>query len=113
MRHIAIVGRDLIAATRIRDAAVQSGFTAVRVDRPEDLPSRDDVAVAVVDWSSRDESWGVTLRSWLEGAGGGPRVLLYGFHTDLAAHADARRYGLGPMVARSRLFSALPELLGP
>lgn len=113
MRHIAIVGRDLIAATRILDAAVQSGFTAVRVDRPDDLPSPEDVAVAVVDWSARDESWGGTLRSWRGDAGGGPRVLLYGFHTDLAAHADARRHRLGPMVARSRLFSSLPELLGP
>lgn len=113
MRQIAIVGSDLIAATRILEAAVQGGFTAVRVDRPDDLPSPEDVVVAVVDWSSRDESWGATLRAWRGDGPGVPRVLLYGFHTDLGAHADARQHQLGPMVARSRLFSSLPELLGP
>jgi hypothetical protein len=38
-------------------------------------------------------------------------VVLFGPHTDLAAHAEARAAGLGPMLARSKLLADLPTLL--
>ena len=40
------------------------------------------------------------------------RVVLFGPHTDLAAHGAAREAGLGPMWARSKLVAELPDLLG-
>ena len=39
------------------------------------------------------------------------RVILFGRHTDLEAHADARAAGLGPMWARSKLVAELPQLM--
>jgi hypothetical protein len=111
VRRLVVVGRDLIAATRIGDAAAAAGYAATRVDAPRDLPSARDVALVVVDWSERDPGWGEALRSWRDTATPPPRLVLFGPHTDLAAHAEARRDGLGPMLARSRLYSTLPDLL--
>jgi hypothetical protein len=111
MRRLVVIGRDLIAATRIGDAASAAGFAATRVDAPQDLPAAGDVAIVVVDWSERAPGWGEALQAW-RAADPGPRVLLFGPHTDLEAHAEARHYGLGPMLARSRLFTSLAELLG-
>ncbi len=39
------------------------------------------------------------------------RVILFGQHTDLADHADARATGLGPIWARSKLLASLKPLL--
>ncbi len=39
-----------------------------------------------------------------------PRLILYGPHTDLVAHAAASAAGLGPMLARSKLVASLPSL---
>ena len=41
----------------------------------------------------------------------GPRLILFGPHTDLEAHADARAAGLGPMWARSKLVAELQALM--
>jgi hypothetical protein len=37
--------------------------------------------------------------------------VLFGPHADLEAHDDARASGLGPMMARSKLFASLPSLM--
>ena len=39
------------------------------------------------------------------------RVVVFGPHTDLEAHAAARAAGIGPMMARSKLVTSLAELL--
>jgi hypothetical protein len=39
------------------------------------------------------------------------RVILFGRHTDLEAHAAAREAGLGPMWARSKLVTELSDLI--
>jgi hypothetical protein len=106
------VGRDLIAATRIATAAEDAGYVAGRVDEPASLPSSADVAIAFVDWGDRRPGWGAELRHWQDAAGEpAPRLLLFGPHTDLEGHAEARGSGLGPMMARSKLFASLPSLL--
>jgi hypothetical protein len=71
------------------------------------------VRVLLVDWGSRDPAWAATLRDWRDAASAEerPDIILFGPHTDLAAHAAAREAGLGPMRARSALFAALPGLL--
>ncbi|MGH7419008.1 MAG: hypothetical protein ACREKB_14645, partial [Candidatus Rokuibacteriota bacterium] len=60
----------------------------------------------------RGPDWGPRIAAW-RGASPGrpPRVVLFGPHTDLDAHGAARAAGLGPMRARSALFTALPGLL--
>jgi hypothetical protein len=59
----------------------------------------------LVDWSSRRAGWADALSA------SGARVILFGRHTDLEAHADARAAGLGPMWARSKLVTELPSLV--
>jgi sirohydrochlorin ferrochelatase len=71
------------------------------------------VRVLLVDWGSREPDWSATLQAWREAAPAEerPDIVLFGPHTDLAAHAAAREAGLGPMRARSALVAALPGLL--
>jgi hypothetical protein len=110
---VAIVGRDLIIATRIGEAAVAAGHEVVRVDSPDCLPPAADVSVAFIAWDERHPDWGGALIRWASSAGSvGPRLVVFGPHTDLAAHAEARSAGIGPMMARSKLVQSLPELLG-
>jgi hypothetical protein len=112
---VAIVARDLIIATRIADAAVAAGHEVVRVDQPSDLPLAGSVAVALVDWGSREPDWGRQLAEWCATApdSTAPRLVAFGPHTDLTAHAEARAAGIGPMLARSKLVSRLSDLLEP
>ena len=106
------MARDLITATRIANAAEAAGYRPSRVDEPGRLPSSSDVAVVFVDWGDREPGWGAALRGWRAAAGPlTPRIVLFGPHTDLEAHDDARVDGLGPMMARSKLFASLPSLL--
>ena len=102
MRTGAVIG-DLIFFRRIAAAAEAAGAELVRVDAPAQLPAELDLVL--VEWSARRPRWADDLRSRRAG-----RVVLFGPHTDLAAHADARAAGLGPMWARSRLVAQLPEL---
>jgi hypothetical protein len=112
VRRIVIVGRDLMAATRIADAAVAAGYEAARVDGPELLPSPSDIGLAFVDWDDRQSGWGPDLCRWRDAAGdSGARVLLFGSHRDVAGHREARACGIGPVLARSKLFVSLPSLL--
>ena len=108
-----LVSRELLFATRIHDIAARASVELVRVDEPSQLPEAASVRLVLVDWSERTSEWGPQLAAWLEAAPDGhrPRLILFGPHTDLQAHAAAGRAALGPMWARSRLVRALPELL--
>lgn len=115
MSLVAIVGRDLIISTRITNAAEAAGHDVIRVDDPSRLPVSDTVAVVFVDWGQRDAAWSQLLSAWCQDADTGhasPRIVLFGPHTDLEAHAAARAAGFGPMLARSKMISDLPRLLG-
>ncbi len=101
---LAAVITDLILYSRIESAATGAGALLVRVDSPFDLP--DDLDVVLVDWSARQPDWNDALRDQTAS-----RVILFGQHTDLEAHADARAAGLGPMWARSRLLNELAGLV--
>ena len=94
---------DLMLFSRIDAAASSAGASLVRASSPADLPA--DLDLVLVDWSARDPSWGDALRAF------SARVILFGRHTDLEAHADARAANLGPMWARSKLISELPSLV--
>jgi hypothetical protein len=102
---VAAVITDLIAYSRIESAARASGAEVARVDTPQRIPP--DAELVLVDWSERKPDWGEALQP-----AAGRRIIAFGPHTDLQAHADARAAGIGPMWARSRLFGALPEVLG-
>jgi hypothetical protein len=110
---VAVVARDLMVATRISDAGSRVGVEVRRVDHPSQLPEIAQVGLVLVDWGARDPDWADALLAWGSGSGqsGRGRVILFGPHTDLAAHAAARAAGLGPMLARSKLFTDLPALL--
>lgn len=103
MRVVAILG-DLIFASRLEAAAGEAGAEWIRVESPGVVGN--DADLVLVDWSARQQDWAEALRALR-----GPRVILFGPHTDLEAHAAARSSGLGPMWARSRLLSQLPSLL--
>ena len=110
---VVLLGRDLIFASRIFEAGVRAGVAVTRVDDPGALPPPDRVRLLLVDWGDRSPDWGQRLVEWCAHApeSARPRVLLFGPHTDLAAHAEARAAGLGPMLARSKLVADLPTLL--
>lgn len=112
--------RDLLLGSRIFEAASRAGADLVRVDSPADLLPPGEVDLVLVDWGDRSPDWGDRSPDWGEALSAwcalapdspGPRLILFGPHTDLEAHADARAAGLGPMWARSKLVTALPELL--
>ncbi len=112
--RVAALVPDLMAASRIESAVLSSGGTFVRLETVAELPATDAVDLLIVDWGDRRPGWDAALVGWRETADAAirPRVVLFGPHTDLAAHAAARAAGLGPMKARSALFTSLPEILG-
>jgi hypothetical protein len=87
-----------------------TGATVLRVDAPDALPPPSEVDLVVVDWASRQADWPAALATWRRRAGDA-RLILFGPHVDLEAHAAARASGLGPMWARSRLIRDLPGLI--
>lgn len=105
---VAAVVVDLMLYSRIESAARVAGSMLARVDDPSAIPP--DAELVLVDWSVPDASWAAPLRAARDG---GARVILFGPHTDLEAHAAARLAGLGPMWARSKLVAQLPSLLEP
>jgi hypothetical protein len=111
---VVLLARDLMIATRIADAGARAGVDVQRYDDPDQLPAVASVRLLLVDWDARGPDLGERLAAWCLNApqSARPRVVLFGPHTDLAAHADARAAGLGPMLARSRLLAELPALLG-
>jgi hypothetical protein len=110
--RVAVLTRDLMIATRIADASARAGAEVQRYDGPGDLPPAADVGLLLVDWSQRDRDWGERLSAWSADApqSARPRLVLFGPHTDLAAHVAARAAGLGPMLARSKFIAVLPTL---
>lgn len=111
---VVVLARDLLIATRIGDAAARQGRPVARVDAPGELPEPSTVRILLVDWGAREPNWGAAIRDWWTRADEPrrPRIVLFGPHTDLAAHAEARAVGLGPMMARSKLIRELPNLVG-
>ena len=111
---VVLLGRDLIIASRVFEAGLRAGAAVTRIDDPGALPPATSVRLLLVDWGDRLPDWGVRLVEWCAGApeSARPRLLLFGPHTDLAAHAEARAAGLGPMLARSKLVAQLSALLG-
>jgi len=103
--RVAAVISDLMLYSRIESAARVAGVELARVDAPADVAS--DADLILVDWSARQPDWASALRSRAADS----RTILFGRHTDLAAHAEARTAGLGPMWARSKLLTKLPDLL--
>lgn len=105
-----LVGRDLLFGSRIAAAATEAGVEIRRVDSPAALPPSDEVSLLLVDWSEREPDWGAELAAWRQASAHGPRLILFGPHTDLGAHAEAKRHGIGPMWARSKLVASLSTL---
>ena len=108
MKVVAVLG-DLLLFSRIEAAASSAGASLERVDSLDQLRDSDEVDLVLVDWSARTEGWTAALADLQ--ANGRARIILFGQHTDLAAHAAARAARAGPMWARSRLVRDLPSLL--
>ena len=110
---IVVLSSDLLLSTRILDAADAVGSPAERHESPRTLPPAKRIRLLLVDWAEREPDWGTRLNAWTDTVAGPaqPRIILYGPHAALAAHADARAAGLGPMWARSKLVAELPRLL--
>jgi hypothetical protein len=110
---VALLARDLMIASRIAAAAERAGVPFSRVDDPAGLPPANEVRLLLVDWGDRAADWGERITAWCANApeSARPRILLFGPHVDLGAHAAARSAGLGPMLARSKLVADLPGLL--
>jgi hypothetical protein len=107
--RVAAVVSDLMLWSRIESAVTASGGSLLRVDEPASLPSAAQLDLVLVDWSSRRPRWAADLLAWRGPSAG--RLVLFGRHTDLEAHADAKAAGLGPMWARSKLIAELPSLM--
>jgi hypothetical protein len=104
---VAAVISDLLLYSRIESAAAAAGASLLRLDSPANLPN--DLDLVLVDWSARRPGWADALA---RAGGSETRVILFGQHTDLEAHAAARAAGLGPMWARSKLIGELPSMVG-
>ena len=111
--RVALLARDLIIASKISEAAARAGADFRRFDDPDQLPPASEVDLLLVDWGDRRPDWSQSLAAWKSGSpvDAHPRVLLFGPHVDLEAHAAAQGAGLGPMRARSKLLTDLPSLL--
>lgn len=109
--RVAVIVSDLMLFSRIDAAASAAEASLVRVDSPHDLPNAADLDLILVDWSGRRDDWADVLADWRSGSG--VRLIPFGRHTDLEAHAAARAAGLGPMWARSKLIAQLGKLLRP
>ena len=106
---VAAVMSDLMLYSRIESAASAARASLMRLDSPSHLPN--DLDLVLVDWSARKPDWSSALAAWRSGARAS-RLIVFGPHSDLEAHAAARSALLGPMWARSKLFRHLPALLG-
>ena len=111
---VAVVARDLMIASRIADAGARAGVEVQRYDAPDQMPPAAELTLVLVAWDERRPDWGELLVRWCADAPQStpPRVVLFGPHTDLAAHAEARAAGLGPMWARSKLLAEIQSLMG-
>jgi len=109
---VALVCDDLLTSSRIEAICSQSGGflhlvaspTGIRVDD-------DDPLLVLVDCQRRSPEWVAQISDLRRRVPAGSRLIAFGPHRDLRAHADAIRAGIGPMWARSKLFADLPSLL--
>jgi hypothetical protein len=110
---VVAVVRDLMTASRIESLVGTAGASLMRIESPVALPPPSEADVLLVDWAERQPEWGAAIAAWRDNATPDrpPRVILFGPHTDLAAHAAARDAGLGPMRARSAFFGSMLEVL--
>lgn len=111
---VVVLSRDLIIASRILAEAESAGHQATRIEEVDQLDAAGPGDLLFVNWAERGPSWADALRRWCAAAPEVPsrvRLILFGPHTDLAAHEAALAAGLGPMVARSTLLRRLPTLL--
>jgi hypothetical protein len=110
---VVVLSRDLIVASRILAQASAAGHHAELVAEPPALPPAASVDLLFVNWADRLPSWADAVLAWRHAAPrpAAPRLVLYGPHTNLEAHAAARAAGLGPMWARSTLLRHLDQLL--
>jgi len=106
--RVGAVITDLMLYSRIESAASAAGALLVRVDTPYGLPLSAEIDLLLVDWSSRCPDWADAIAAWRGEAAN--RVIAFGRHTDLEAHAAARSAGIGPMWARSKLVANLRSL---
>lgn len=113
--RVIVLSRDLIIASRILDQAAAAGHVAKLIEEPSALPPARSVDLLFVNWADREEWWGDAIRRWRSDgpAAADQRLILFGPHTDLEAHAAARTAALGPMLARSKLVAALHSLMRP
>lgn len=110
--RVVAIEPDLLTASRLEGPVNAAGGTFTRVDHPECLPAASMVDLLLVDWADREPNWGADITAWRDADPlHRPRVVLFGPHADLAAHAAARAIGLGPMRARSAVVSNLADLL--
>lgn len=110
---IVVVSSDLLVVSRIASLAEAAGADWIRVDSPSEMPEPDALLRAYVDWGARQAEWGRVLSDWAQRAiqKKAPPPTLFGPHTDLAAHREARVLGIGPMVGRSKLFATVSSRL--
>jgi hypothetical protein len=102
--RVVVLVSDLITASRIESVVTRDQGTVDRIESPDALGAFADADLLVVDWAAREPRWAETISTWRDdGPEPRPRVILFGPHTDLEAHAAARASGLGPMLARSAL----------
>lgn len=109
----AILVQDLILGSRIQAAAEAAGVPLRRLASLDELPEPSDVTLLFVAWDERAPDWGPRLAAWCASApqSSRPRLILFGPHSDLASHAEAKRHGIGPVWARSKLVAELAALL--
>ena len=110
---VALISPDLLISSRIAGIVEQAGSTLKRIDDPSGLATPDTIDLVLVDWAYRRPAWPAAIAAWRSGRPPttDPRIILFGPHTDLEAHAAARDAGLGPMWARSRILSGLADLI--
>jgi len=112
--HVLALEKDLFFAVRIRDTLRHHGLEARTVrtlqafaqglaDEGETRP-----ALVIVNISSRDLDWEEAIR---QACAGGYRVLAFGSHIDLDAHARARAAGAQRVVANAKFTSDMPALV--
>ncbi len=106
---VVLLGTDLMMGSRVHAAADVAGVELVAVASPDALPVAGGARLLLVDWAARTDAWGQAIASWRDRHAA--KVVLYGPHVDLEAHAAARAANLGPMWARSRLIGELPALM--
>ncbi|MDQ3770625.1 MAG: hypothetical protein M3343_00865 [Actinomycetota bacterium] len=109
-KTVVMIGGDLMARSRIEEAARAASLRFVRVDI-NDLDSLDEPPVADLIVLDLDVGGRALIASWARIAGAsGPRVVGYFSHVDVALGDDARAAGI-EAVPRGRFWRTLTDTL--